>query len=87
MSQDQELIGLQNRLAHNLFSQEETQKVIAEHEQMLYNMEVELEEIVKRILELQGISSNIVENNVIYDDILKDVDLNLDENEEGETIH
>lgn len=94
MPQDQELLGLQSRLAFNLAMQEETQKVIAEQEQILYNMEVEQGELEKRMQELQGMPENIQGNeesfNIILNDIaneiLQDINVELDKNEQGETI-
>lgn len=90
----QELIGLQNRLAFNLAMQEETQKVIAEQEQILYNMEVEQSELEKRMQELQGIPENVQGNeasfniilNNIANEMLQGINIELDKNEQGETI-
>lgn len=94
MPQDQELIDLQKRLAYNLAMQEETQKVIAEQEQILYNVEVEQSELEKLIQELQGTPENVQGNeesfniilNNIANEMLQGINIELDKNEQGETI-
>lgn len=91
MAQDQELIGLQNRLASNLEWQEIKKCVIKETEQELITLENEQEEIEKDIISLQVLNEITQEekeqafNNTV-NDILKDIDIELDKNEQGETI-
>lgn len=95
MPQDQ---WLQNRLAQNLHTQESLKKEIAEKELMLYNAENEQIEIEQDINDLLGVLDDEQENvqgneqsfnnilNDIASDMLKGIDVELDKNEQGETI-
>lgn len=90
MSQDQELIGLQNRLAQNLFRQESLKSDIALKESELSLMEDEQQCIENDIQELLGVLDDDDEKEQAFNNavtsMLKDINLNLDENEQGETI-
>ena len=94
MSQNQELIGLQSELAKNLNLQENLKLAISLKERELSRLENEQEEIEERILELQGIPENTQGNKASFDTILNDIandmlqgiNIELDKNEQGETI-
>ena len=90
MSQDQELNGLQSRLANNLEWQEIKKGVIKETEQELITLENEQEEIEARMLELQGIPEKTQDIDALFDSVftgmLQDVNVEVDKNEQGETI-
>lgn len=96
MPQDQELIGLQNRLANNLEWQEIKKGVIRESEQELITLENEQAELEEDIIDLLGIIDEESEqdneesfNNILSDianDMLQGINVDLDKNEQGETI-
>lgn len=91
MSQDQELIGLQNELAKNLNLQENLKLAISLKEQALSTLEIEQEIIERDILHCQGNVQGNKESfnsilNDIANDMLQDINVDLDKNEQGETI-
>lgn len=90
MSQDQELIGLQNELAKNLNLQENLKLAISLKEQALSTLEIEQEIIERDILHCQGnVQGNKESFNILNDianDMLQGINVELDKNEHGKTI-
>jgi hypothetical protein len=96
MAQDQELIGLQNDLAKNLEWQEIKKGLIKEVEQELITLENQQAELEQDIIDLLGVIDEEQEqgneesfNNILSDianDMLQGINVDLDKNEQGETI-
>ena len=88
MPQDQELIGLQNELAKNLNLQENLKLAISLKEQALSTLEIEQEIIERDILHCQGNVQGNKESilNDIANEMLQGINVELDKNEQGETI-
>lgn len=87
----QELIGLQNELAKNLNLQENLKLAISLKEQALITLETEQAIIERDILYIQGNTQGNEESfNIILNDIanemLQGINIELDKNEQGETI-
>lgn len=96
MEQDQELIGLQNRLANNLEWQELKKFLIKEVEQELIALENEQAILEQDITDLLGVINSLrnkaINNGLILyypgiaNDMLQDVNVELDKNDKGETM-